>query len=96
MNLQSFNGTNEYFELLSTQGTNALSNIKISNSKFIKKKFDKEVKSFVLIIEGSSFHISNIEIPNNSNKKPLQIMHHFIILQLKIGTKFQVEFHVRN
>ncbi|EFC40659.1 hypothetical protein NAEGRDRAFT_80970 [Naegleria gruberi] len=92
-NLASSSG--DSIELLSTQGSSALANIAIKNTKMVKKEFDKEVKSFVVCIEGSSFHTTNIELPK-STTSTLQIMHRYLVLQCCIGSVFQIEIHIRD
>ncbi|KAF0973990.1 hypothetical protein FDP41_006476 [Naegleria fowleri] len=87
--------SSDSIELLSTQGSNALNNVLIKNTKLVTKVFDKEVKTYVVCIEGSSFHTTNIEIPK-LNTTTLQIMHRYLVIQCMIGTIFQVEFHIRD
>ncbi|KAG2375286.1 hypothetical protein C9374_009909 [Naegleria lovaniensis] len=89
------NSSGDSIELLSMQGPNALNNILIKNTKLVTKVFDKEVKTYVVCIEGSSFHTTNIEIPK-SNTSSLQIMHRYLVIQCLIGTIFQVELHIRD
>ena len=90
-----YSSSTDCIELLSTQGSNPLANIQIKNTKLVTKIFDKEVKSFVVRIEGSSFHTTNIEIPKTANST-LQIMHRYLVIQCSFGAGFQIEINVRD
>ncbi|KAM4722786.1 protein CFAP20DC [Rhinophrynus dorsalis] len=81
-----------FVEIFSAQGKDPTSRWKLSGSQSaIWKDFDKEVKSFVFILEGSSQTIK-MQLPKES-KQMLGLIQRFLILQLFIplGQDFSAE-----
>jgi hypothetical protein len=62
--MTSFQG-GPFFELLSTQGKNPLEKWKVTPAKDCKREFDKNLKSYVYSLEGST---SLMQIPNDEKK----------------------------
>ncbi|KAL9653475.1 hypothetical protein ABK040_002108 [Willaertia magna] len=93
----SYLSVTELVEVFTTQGSNSLSNLNIKNTKGVKRVYNKDIKSYVLTIEGSSFHITNVEIPKTLNTN-LQIMHRYLTIQcyLSLEKGFQVELNIRD
>ncbi|KAM8759251.1 protein CFAP20DC isoform 1-T1 [Rhynchonycteris naso] len=79
-------------EIFSAQGKNPGSKWKILGSpSVIWKEFDKEVKSFVFVLEGSS-QTNKIQLPKE-NKQILGLIQRFLVLQIYIplGRDFSTE-----
>nr|XP_048277359.1 protein CFAP20DC isoform X1 [Myodes glareolus] len=81
-----------FVEIFSAQGKNPGAKWKILGSpSVIWKEFDKEVKSFVFILEGSS-QTNRIQLPKE-NKQILGLIQRFLVLQIYIplGQDFSTE-----
>ncbi|XP_018424654.1 PREDICTED: uncharacterized protein C3orf67 homolog [Nanorana parkeri] len=81
-----------FFEIFSSQGKDPVAKWKLFGSQSsIWKGFDKEVKSFVFVLEGSSQTIK-MQLPKES-KQMLGLIQRFLILQLYIplGQDFSAE-----
>ncbi|XP_045361281.2 protein CFAP20DC isoform X1 [Camelus bactrianus] len=81
-----------FVEIFSAQGKNPGAKWKILGSpSVIWKEFDKEVKSFVFILEGSS-QTNKIQLPKE-NKQILGLIQRFLVLQIYIpvGQDFSTE-----
>ncbi|XP_035308266.1 protein CFAP20DC isoform X3 [Cricetulus griseus] len=81
-----------FVEIFSAQGKNPGAKWKIFGSpSVIWKEFDKEVKSFVFILEGSS-QTNRIQLPKE-NKQILGLIQRFLVLQiyLPLGQDFSTE-----
>ncbi|XP_036055783.1 protein CFAP20DC isoform X3 [Onychomys torridus] len=81
-----------FVEIFSAQGKNPGAKWKIFGSpSVIWKEFDKEVKSFVFILEGSS-QTNRIQLPKE-NKQMLGLIQRFLVLQIYIplGQDFSTE-----
>ncbi|XP_073448251.1 protein CFAP20DC [Aquarana catesbeiana] len=81
-----------FVEIFSAQGKDPVAKWKLSgNQSAIWKDFDKEVKSFVFVLEGSSQTIK-MQLPKES-KQMLGLIQRFLILQLYIplGQDFSAE-----
>ncbi|KAH9489325.1 hypothetical protein Btru_057597 [Bulinus truncatus] len=82
-----------YYELLSTQGKDSMNNWKVSNSG-IKKIFDKEVKGYILTLEGASA-TTKVQSPKDQ-KQSLTLIQRYIVLQIYLlkGADFSMEFGI--
>ncbi|XP_034354053.1 protein CFAP20DC isoform X2 [Arvicanthis niloticus] len=81
-----------FVEIFSAQGKNPGARWKILGSpSVIWKEFDKEVKSFVFVLEGSS-QTNRIQLPKE-NKQILGLIQRFLVLQIYIplGQDFSTE-----
>ncbi|XP_012374829.1 protein CFAP20DC isoform X4 [Dasypus novemcinctus] len=81
-----------FVEIFSAQGKNPGAKWKILGSpSVICKEFDKEVKSFVFVLEGSS-QTNKIQLPKE-NKQILGLIQRFLVLQIYIplGQDFSTE-----
>ncbi|KAG9483616.1 hypothetical protein GDO78_009504, partial [Eleutherodactylus coqui] len=81
-----------FVEVFSAQGKDPVAKWRLSGSQSaIWKDFDKEVKSFVFVLEGSSQTIK-MQLPKE-NKHMLGLIQRFLILQLYIplGQDFSAE-----
>ncbi|XP_023571568.1 uncharacterized protein C3orf67 homolog isoform X6 [Octodon degus] len=81
-----------FVEIFSAQGKNPGAQWKILGSpSVIWKEFDKEVKSFVFVLEGSS-QTNKIQLPKE-NKQILGLIQRFLVLQIYIplGQDFSAE-----
>ncbi|KAI5768743.1 CFAP20DC [Gulo gulo luscus] len=81
-----------FVEIFSAQGKNPGAKWKIIGSpSVIWKEFDKEVKSFVFVLEGSS-QTNKIQLPKE-NKQILGLIQRFLVLQIYIplGQDFSTE-----
>ncbi|KAM5280635.1 protein CFAP20DC [Ctenodactylus gundi] len=81
-----------FVEIFSAQGKNPGAKWKIlGNPSVIWKEFDKEVKSFVFVLEGSS-QTNKIQLPKE-NKQILGLIQRFLVLQIYIplGQDFSTE-----
>ncbi|XP_058418118.1 protein CFAP20DC isoform X8 [Diceros bicornis minor] len=81
-----------FVEIFSAQGKNPGAKWKILGSpSVIWKEFDKEVKSFVFVLEGSS-QTNKIQLPKDS-KQILGLIQRFLVLQIYIplGQDFSTE-----
>nr|XP_044991680.1 protein CFAP20DC isoform X1 [Jaculus jaculus] len=81
-----------FVEIFSAQGKNPGAKWKILGSpSVIWKEFDKEVKSFVFVLEGSS-QTNKIQLPQESRQK-LGLIQRFLVLQiyLPLGQDFSTE-----
>lgn len=81
-----------FVEIFSAQGKNPGAKWKIFGSpSVIWKEFDKEVKSFVFVLEGSS-QTNRIQLPKE-NKQILGLIQRFLVLQIYIplGQDFSTE-----
>ncbi|XP_070433098.1 protein CFAP20DC isoform X12 [Equus przewalskii] len=81
-----------FVEIFSAQGKNPGAKWKILGSpSVIWKEFDKEVKSFVFVLEGSS-QTNKIQLPKE-NKQILGLIQRFLVLQIYIplGQDFSTE-----
>jgi hypothetical protein len=80
-----------------TTGSNTLQQLGMKNAKQVKKEFEKDIKSFVVSVEGQSFHTSHIQLPKDE-KSNLNLMHRYLLLQLNVlkGTNFHIELRVRD
>ncbi|XP_029423237.1 uncharacterized protein C3orf67 homolog isoform X8 [Nannospalax galili] len=81
-----------FVEIFSAQGKNPGAKWKILGSpSVIWKEFDKEVKSFVFVLEGSS-QTNRIQLPKE-NKQILGLIQRFLVLQIYIplGQDFSTE-----
>ncbi|XP_072641704.1 protein CFAP20DC isoform X10 [Canis lupus baileyi] len=85
-------GGGAFVEIFSAQGKNPGAKWKIVGSpSVIWKEFDKEVKSFVFVLEGSS-QTNKIQLPRE-NKQILGLIQRFLVLQIYIplGQDFSTE-----
>ncbi|XP_053455599.1 protein CFAP20DC [Nycticebus coucang] len=81
-----------FVEIFSAQGKNPAAKWKILGSpSVIWKEFDKEVKSFVFVLEGSS-QTNKIQLPKE-NKQILGLIQRFLVLQIYVplGQDFSTE-----
>ncbi|XP_058534472.1 protein CFAP20DC isoform X2 [Ochotona princeps] len=81
-----------FVEIFSAQGKNPGARWKILGSpSVIWKEFDKEVKSFVFVLEGSS-QTNRIQLPKE-NKQILGLIQRFLVLQIYVplGQDFSTE-----
>ncbi|XP_063517975.1 protein CFAP20DC isoform X12 [Pongo pygmaeus] len=81
-----------FVEIFSAQGKNPGAKWKILGSpSVIWKEFDKEVKSFVFVLEGSS-QTNKIQLPKE-NKQILGLIQRFLVLQIYVplGQDFSTE-----
>ncbi|XP_072454905.1 protein CFAP20DC isoform X8 [Notamacropus eugenii] len=81
-----------FVEIFSAQGKNPGARWKIFGSpSVIWKEFDKEVKSFVFVLEGSS-QTNKIQLPKE-NKQILGLIQRFLVLQIYVplGQDFSTE-----
>ncbi|XP_012645745.1 protein CFAP20DC isoform X7 [Microcebus murinus] len=81
-----------FVEIFSAQGKNPGAKWKIVGSpSVIWKEFDKEVKSFVFVLEGSS-QTNKIQLPKE-NKQILGLIQRFLVLQIYVplGQDFSTE-----
>ncbi|XP_045145923.1 protein CFAP20DC isoform X2 [Echinops telfairi] len=81
-----------FVEIFSAQGKNPGAKWKIlGSSSVIWKEFDKEVKSFVFVLEGSS-QTNKIQLPKE-NKQILGLIQRFLVLQIYVplGQDFSAE-----
>ena len=81
-----------FVEIFSAQGKNPGAKWKIVGSpSVIWKEYDKEVKSFVFVLEGSS-QTNKIQLPKE-NKQILGLIQRFLVLQIYIplGQDFSTE-----
>ncbi|XP_010641457.1 uncharacterized protein C3orf67 homolog isoform X2 [Fukomys damarensis] len=81
-----------FVEIFSAQGKNPGAKWKILGSpSLIWKEFDKEVKSFVFVLEGSS-QTNKIQLPKE-NKQILGLIQRFLVLQIYVplGQDFSTE-----
>ncbi|XP_049719515.1 protein CFAP20DC isoform X5 [Elephas maximus indicus] len=81
-----------FVEIFSAQGKNPGAKWKILGSpSVIWKEFDKEVKSFVFVLEGSS-QTNKIQLPKE-NKQILGLIQRFLVLQIYVplGQDFSAE-----
>ncbi|XP_043835796.1 protein CFAP20DC isoform X3 [Dromiciops gliroides] len=81
-----------FVEIFSAQGKNPGAKWKIFGSpSVIWKEFDKEVKSFVFVLEGSS-QTNKIQLPKE-NKQILGLIQRFLVLQIYVplGQDFSTE-----
>ncbi|KAM9186336.1 protein CFAP20DC isoform 2-T2 [Dugong dugon] len=81
-----------FVEIFSAQGKNPAAKWKIFGSpSVIWKEFDKEVKSFVFVLEGSS-QTNKIQLPKE-NKQILGLIQRFLVLQIYVplGQDFSTE-----
>ncbi|XP_063130453.1 protein CFAP20DC isoform X5 [Rattus norvegicus] len=81
-----------FVEIFSAQGKNPGAKWKILGSpSVIWKEFDKEVKSFVFVLEGSS-QTNRIQLPKE-NKQILGLIQRFLVLQIYVplGQDFSTE-----
>ncbi|XP_054537999.1 protein CFAP20DC isoform X15 [Pan troglodytes] len=81
-----------FVEIFSAQGKNPGAKWKILGSpSVIWKEFDKEVKSFVFVLEGSS-QTNKIQLPKE-NKQSLGLIQRFLVLQIYVplGQDFSTE-----
>jgi hypothetical protein len=93
----SFHNAGPFVEVFTTTGSNTLAQLYMKNSKQVKKEFNKDIKSFVVIVEGQSFHTSHIQLPKDE-KANLNLMHRYVLLQLYVMKEksFHIEFRVRD
>jgi hypothetical protein len=93
----SFHNAGPYVEVFGTTGSNTLAQLLIKNSKQVKKEFDKDIKSFVVIVEGQSFHTSHIQVPKEE-KNNLNLMQRYLLLQLYVMKEksFHIELRIRD
>ncbi|XP_012645742.1 protein CFAP20DC isoform X4 [Microcebus murinus] len=85
-----------FVEIFSAQGKNPGAKWKIVGSpSVIWKEFDKEVKSFVFVLEGSS-QTNKIQLPKE-NKQILGLIQRFLVLQIYVplGQDFSTELLTR-
>ncbi|MEE6501860.1 hypothetical protein FKM82_004340 [Ascaphus truei] len=81
-----------FVDIFSAQGKDPVAKLKLFGSQSaIWKDFDKEVKSFVFVLEGSS-QTNKMQLPKE-NKQMLGLIQRFLILQLYIplGQDFSAE-----
>uniref|UniRef100_A0A8C5QEA4 CFA20 domain-containing protein n=1 Tax=Leptobrachium leishanense TaxID=445787 RepID=A0A8C5QEA4_9ANUR len=81
-----------YVEIFSSQGKDPVAKWKLCGSQSaIFKDFDKEVKSFVFVLEGSS-QTNKMQLPKE-NKQMLGLIQRFLVLQVHIplGQDFSAE-----
>ncbi|XP_041350052.1 protein CFAP20DC-like isoform X2 [Gigantopelta aegis] len=82
-----------YFEVFSTQGKDSTAGWKMPSSG-CKKVYDKEVKGYIYVLEGTSA-TTKIHLPKDS-RTSCTLVQHFLILQINIfiGKEFSVELGV--
>ncbi|XP_059169675.1 protein CFAP20DC-like isoform X2 [Physella acuta] len=82
-----------FFELFSLQGRDSMNNWKISNSG-IKKTYEKEVKGYILALEGASA-TTKVQAPKDQ-KQSLTLVQRFLVLQIYLskGADFSMELSV--
>lgn len=74
--MQKFQG-GPFVELFTTQGSDPLAKCKLSNPSKIKKAFDKNVKSFIINIEGGgTAATTKLQIPKEE-KQPREFLRVF-------------------
>ncbi|KAJ8390530.1 hypothetical protein AAFF_G00103270 [Aldrovandia affinis] len=79
-------------DIFSAQGNDPVAKWKLyGGQKAIKKEFDKEIKGFVYILEGSS-QKNKMQMPKDS-RMPLGLSQRFLILQVYVplGKDFSTE-----
>ena len=77
------------------QGNQTLSKLKVSGPESaIRKKFDKDLRTFILILEGEST-TSKITLPKN-NKQSLHLTQQYLVFQIFIfpGKPFSLEVSI--
>ncbi|XP_062852694.1 uncharacterized protein C3orf67 homolog isoform X2 [Trichomycterus rosablanca] len=81
-------------EIFSAQGKDPVAKWKLSGQPSISKVFDKEVKGFVYILEGSS-QTHRMQLPKDG-KTPLVLIQKFLVLQVNVpsGKDFSTELVV--
>ncbi|XP_078399750.1 protein CFAP20DC [Cetorhinus maximus] len=80
-----------FVEIFSSQGKDPVAKWKLYGSPAVQKVFDKEVKSYVYILEGSSQR-NKMQLPKDS-KQTLGLIQRFLVLQLcvPVGQDFSTE-----
>ncbi|XP_072438528.1 protein CFAP20DC isoform X2 [Chiloscyllium punctatum] len=80
-----------FVEIFSSQGKDPVAKWKLCGSPAVQKVFDKEVKSYVYILEGSSQR-NKMQLPKDS-KQSLGLIQRFLVLQLcvPVGQDFSTE-----
>ncbi|XP_067907719.1 uncharacterized protein C3orf67 homolog isoform X6 [Heterodontus francisci] len=80
-----------FVEIFSSQGKDPVAKWKLCGSPAVQKVFDKEVKSYVYILEGSSQR-NKMQLPKDS-KQTLGLIQRFLVLQLcvPVGQDFSTE-----
>ncbi|CAH1783317.1 unnamed protein product [Owenia fusiformis] len=83
-----------FFEIFSAQGKDPTANWKLSGGHGIRKIYDKEVKSFVYTIEGSS-HSTKMQLPKDP-KQSLTLVQRYVVIQINVqkGTDVTIELGV--
>ncbi|XP_041047550.1 uncharacterized protein C3orf67 homolog [Carcharodon carcharias] len=80
-----------FVEIFSSQGKDPVAKWKLYGSPAVQKVFDKEVKSYVYILEGSGQR-NKMQLPKDS-KQTLGLIQRFLVLQLcvPVGQDFSTE-----
>uniref|UniRef100_A0A4W3H0T2 CFAP20 domain containing n=1 Tax=Callorhinchus milii TaxID=7868 RepID=A0A4W3H0T2_CALMI len=80
-----------FVEIFSSQGKDPVAKWKLCGSPAIHKVFDKDVRSYVYVLEGSS-QINKMQLPMDS-KQTLGLIQRFLLLQLCVpmGQDFSTE-----
>ncbi|XP_072136597.1 protein CFAP20DC isoform X9 [Mobula birostris] len=80
-----------FVEIFSSQGKDPVARWKLCGSPAVQKVFDKEVKSYVYILEGSCQR-NKMQLPKD-NKQSLGLIQRFLVLQLcvPVGQDFSTE-----
>ncbi|XP_059800218.1 uncharacterized protein C3orf67 homolog isoform X1 [Hypanus sabinus] len=80
-----------FVEIFSSQGKDPVARWKLCGSPAVQKVFDKEVKSYVYILEGSCQR-NKMQLPKD-NKHSLGLIQRFLVLQLcvPVGQDFSTE-----
>jgi Protein of unknown function (DUF667) len=76
----------QFIELFSTQGSNPLEKVRISDKalKHVKKVYDKDVKCFIIDIPSMPHHAANSRlILPKQEKRSLSLMYRFVVLQMR-------------
>ncbi|XP_077982814.1 protein CFAP20DC-like [Glandiceps talaboti] len=84
-----------YFEVFSAQGKDTISKWKVVGSaSAVKKVYDKDVKSYVVVVEGGSA-TTRIQMPKD-NKISLLLIQRYLVLQLMVplGQDFSIELSI--
>uniref|UniRef100_UPI00398F859A protein CFAP20DC isoform X2 n=1 Tax=Pristiophorus japonicus TaxID=55135 RepID=UPI00398F859A len=83
-----------FVEIFSSQGKDPVAKWKLYGSPAVQKVFDKEVKSYVYILEGSSQR-NKMQLPKDS-KQTLGLIQRFLVLQLcvPVGQDFSTELMI--
>ncbi|XP_070558108.1 protein CFAP20DC-like [Ptychodera flava] len=92
MFLNDFQG-GAYFDVFGVQGKDPVSKWKVAGSA-VRKVYDKDVKSYVVVIEGGTA-TTRIQLPKD-NKQSLLLIQRYLVLQLMVplGLDFSIELSI--